>query len=123
MLKEIAEDAASMKKIEIIIPDRRLDDVSDILRSANTGGMSHYRVHGRGKVKAEPVEISRGTGKFIPEFIPRTKVEVIIRDDQVETLIDRLAERIGDSLGGKIFVSDVNVAVDLTTKNRGESAI
>ena len=120
----IIEDAADMKKLEIIIPDRRLDDVSDILRSANTGGMSHYRIHGRGKVKAEPVEISRGTGKFIPEFIPRTKVEVIIRDDQVESLVGKFAERfLGDSLGGKIFVSDVNVAVDLTTNNRGESAI
>jgi len=85
--------------------------------------MSHYRIQGRGKVKAEPVEIARGTGKYIPEFIPRTKVEVIIRDDQVEISIEMLAERLGDSLGGKIFVSDVNVAVDFSTRNRGESAI
>jgi nitrogen regulatory protein P-II 1 len=112
-----------MKKMEIIIPDRRLNDVSDILKNANTGGMSHYRIQGRGKVKAEPVEIARGTGKYTPEFIPRTKVEVVIRDDQVETLIERLAEKLGDSLGGKIFVTDVNVAVDLSTRNRGESAI
>ncbi|MGA7369843.1 MAG: P-II family nitrogen regulator [Nitrososphaeraceae archaeon] len=109
--------------MEIIIPDRRLNDVSDILKNANTGGMSHYRIQGRGKVKAEPVEIARGTGKYTPEFIPRTKVEVVIRDDQVETLIERLAEKLGDSLGGKIFVTDVNVAVDLSTRNRGESAI
>lgn len=114
---------AGMKKLEIIIPDRRLVDVSDILRSANTGGMSHYRIQGRGKVKAEPVEISRGTSKYTPEFIPRTKVEVIIRDDQVESLVDKLAERLGDSLGGKIFITDVNLAVDLSTRNRGESAI
>lgn len=119
----IIGDAAEMKKMEIIIPDRRLDDVSDILRSANTGGMSHYRVHGRGKVKAEPVEISRGTSKYTPEYIPRTKVEVIIKDDQVESLIGKLVERLGDSLGGKVFVSDVNAAVDLTTRNRGETAI
>jgi len=112
-----------MKKMEIIIPDRRLNDVSDILKNANTGGMSHYRIQGRGKVKAEPVEIARGTDKYTPEFIPRTKVEVVIRDDQVETLIERLDEKLGDSLGGKIFVTDVNVAVDLSTRNRGESAI
>jgi nitrogen regulatory protein PII len=38
-----------MKKFEIIIPHRRLDDVSEILKSANAGGMTHYRVEGRGK--------------------------------------------------------------------------
>lgn len=112
-----------MKKMEIIIPHRRLVDVSEILKSANTGGMSHYRIEGRGKVKAEPVEIARGTARYTPEFIPRTKVEVIIKDDQVETLVDKLTERLGDTLGGKVFVTDVPVAVDLSTKKRGESAI
>jgi nitrogen regulatory protein P-II 1 len=112
-----------MKKMEIIIPHSRLGDVSEILRDANTGGMSHYRIEGRGKVKAEPVEVARGTARYTPEFIPRTKVEVIIKDDQIETLIDRLTDRLGDALGGKVFVTDVSVAVDLSTKKRGESAI
>ena len=49
-----------MKKLEIIIPHRRLDDVSEILKDANTGGMSHYRIEGRGKIKAEPVGSSQG---------------------------------------------------------------
>jgi nitrogen regulatory protein P-II 1 len=30
-----------MKKLEIIIPHRRLNDVSEILKSANTGGMTY----------------------------------------------------------------------------------
>lgn len=46
-----------MKKLELFIPDRRLDEVSDILKDANVGGMSHYRIEGRGKVKAEAVSI------------------------------------------------------------------
>ena len=113
-----------MKKLEIIIPHRRLDDVSEILRSANTGGMSHYKIEGRGKVKAQEVAVGRGTMKYTPEYIPRTKVEVIIKDDQLESLINRLAERLGgDALGGKLFVTDVPVAVDLSTNKRGESAI
>jgi nitrogen regulatory protein P-II 1 len=113
-----------MKKLEIIIPHRRLDDVSEILKSANTGGMSQYKIEGRGKVKAEPVEVARGTARYTPEFIPRTKVEVIVRDDQVETLINKLVEKLGgDALGGKIFVTDVQIAVDLSSKKRGESTI
>jgi nitrogen regulatory protein P-II 1 len=113
-----------MKKFEIIIPHRRLDDVSEILKSANTGGMSHYKIEGRGKVKAEAVAVGRGTMKYTPEYIPRTKVEVIIKDDQVESLINKLVETLGsDTLGGKLFVTDVHGAVDLSTNKRGESAI
>jgi nitrogen regulatory protein P-II 1 len=112
-----------MKKMEIIIPHRRLKDVSEILKSANTGGMTHYRVAGRGIIKAEAVAFGRGTSRYTPEFIPRTKIEVIIRDDQVETLINRLVERLGDALGGKLFVTDVHIAVDLSTNKRGKSAI
>jgi nitrogen regulatory protein P-II 1 len=113
-----------MKKFEIIIPHRRLDDVSEILKSANTGGMSHYKIEGRGKVKAEAVAVGRGTMKYTPEYIPRTKVEVIVKDDQVESLINKLVETLGsDNLGGKLFVTDVHGAVDLSTNKRGESAI
>jgi nitrogen regulatory protein P-II 1 len=113
-----------MKKFEIIIPHRRLDDVAEILKSINAGGMSHYSVEGRGKVKADAVTIGRGTTKFTPEYRPRTKVEVIIKDDQVESLINKLVERLGgDALGAKLFVSDIHAAIDLSTNKRGESAI
>jgi nitrogen regulatory protein P-II 1 len=62
--------------------------------------------------------------KYTPEYVPRTKVEVIIKDDQLESLINKLVEILsGDSLAGKLFVSVVSVAVDLASAKRGESAI
>ena len=67
-----------MKKLEIIIPHRRLDDVSEILKSANTGGMSHYKIEGRGKVRAEPVEVARGTASYTPEFIPGLRLRLLL---------------------------------------------
>ena len=112
-----------MKKLELIIPDRRLQDVSEILKDANTGGMSYYRIEGRGRIKAEAVAVGRGTMHYKPEFIPRLKVEVVIKDEQVEDLVKAFVDKIGDKIGGKIFVIDVPVAVDLTTKKVGESAI
>jgi nitrogen regulatory protein P-II 1 len=113
-----------MKKLEIIIPHRRLDEVSGILKTVNTGGMSHYEIEGRGKVKAQDVTVGRGTSKYTPEYRPRTKVEVVIKDDQVEPLISQLVQRLGgDPLGGKIFVTDVHMAVELSTNDRGEAAI
>ena len=42
----------------------------------------------------------------------------------MEGLINELTEKLGgDVRGGKIFVTDVQIAVDLSTKQRGESAI
>ena len=35
-----------MKQIQIIIPDRALKDVDEILREAQVGGMTHYKVEG-----------------------------------------------------------------------------
>lgn len=48
-----------MKKIEIIIPDRELQTVGGVLKDNNIGGMSYYRVEGKGKAKPEPVSIGR----------------------------------------------------------------
>ena len=112
-----------MKKLEIIIPNRRLNDVSEILKDANTGGMSYSRIEGRGRVKAEAVAVGRGTMHYKPEFIPRLKVEVVVKDEQVEGLIKTFVDKIGDNIGGKIFVMDIPIAVDLTTKKIGEDAI
>ncbi len=112
-----------MKKLEIIIPNRRLQDVSEILKDANTGGMSYSRIEGRGRIKPEAVAVGRGTMHYKPEFIPRLKVEVVVKDEQVEGLLKAFTDKIGDSIGGKIFVVDVPTAVDLATKKTGDNAI
>lgn len=112
-----------MKRIEIIIPHRELNAVHEILKDVNTGGMSYYTIEGSGRIKAEPVTIGRGTMQTRPDYIPRTKVEVVVKDEQVEDLISKITDRLGSELGGKIFVVDVSVAVDLRTKKRGEAAI
>ena len=79
-----------MKQIQIIIPDRALKDVDEILRKAQVGGMSHYRVERRGTTKAEAVAFGRGTMKYTPEYIPRTKVEIVVKEDQVDLLITNI---------------------------------
>ena len=113
-----------MKKIEIIIPDRYLNEANRILKEAHAGGMTHYRVEGRGKVKAQPVAIDRGTRQYTPEFVPRTKIEVVVKDEQLNYIVDHLTSSMNDpSLGGKIFVTDVPMAIDLATSQRGDQAV
>ena len=43
---------------------------------------------------------------------------------RLKSWINKLIEKLGgDTLGGKVFVTDVQTAVDLASKGRGESAI
>jgi nitrogen regulatory protein P-II 1 len=111
-----------MKRIEIIIPDRKLKCANEVIRDANTGGMSYYRIEGRGGIKAEPASFGRGARDYTPEFIPRIKIEVV-EDEQVEELVNNLLDTLGDELGGKIFILDVHSAIDLNTRKRGEAVI
>lgn len=113
-----------MKKIEIIVPDRLFNDVNRIIKDTHEGGMTFYRVEGRGKIKAKPVAIDRGTRDFTPEFIPRIKMEVVVQDNQVDGIVSKITDKLANpAVGGKIFVVDVTKAVDLATKEQGENAL
>jgi nitrogen regulatory protein P-II 1 len=113
-----------MKKIEIIVPDRLFNDVNRIVKETHAGGMTFQKVEGRGKIKARPVAIDRGTRQFTPEFVPRMKIEVVVRDDQVDDIISKIAGELANpDIGGKIFVVDVPTAIDLATKEQGEKAL
>ncbi|MGB7633728.1 MAG: P-II family nitrogen regulator [Nitrososphaeraceae archaeon] len=114
----------AMKEIQIFIPDQALKDVNDILKESQVGGMSHYRIHGRGSSKSEEVAVGLGTMRYTPEYNPRTKIEVIVRDDQVDGLIHKIADKLRTSnIVGKIFVLDVPIALDIRTNKTGESAL
>ena len=112
-----------MKRIEIIIPDAKLKDAHAILQDVNSGGMTAYTVEGSGRIKSERIIVGRGTVETQTEYVPRTKVEVVVKDHQLEQLVSKLTDRLGSELGGKIFVVDVPIAVDMRTRKTGEDAI
>ena len=112
-----------MKKLEIIVPDRELQTVSEIFKDNDIGGMIQYRVEGKGKTKAEPVSIGRGTMQYTPEFIPRTKIESVVKDELVQVIVDSLLEKLSNKTGGKIFITDIQEAIDIRTKSKGNSAL
>ncbi len=41
----------------------------------------------------------------------------------LKSIVSKITEKIGSELGGKIFVVDVPIAVDIRTKKTGEQAI
>ena len=112
-----------MKKIEAIIKPFKLDDVRDALEMQNIGGMTITEVKGFGRQKGQ-TEVYKGA-EYVIDFLPKIKVELILRDDQVEAILDAIQKaaftgKIGD---GKIIVTHVEDVYRIRTKERGEEAI
>ncbi len=63
--------------------------------------------------------------KFSVELLPKVKVEVVVRDGDVEAVIKTIvaAARTGEIGDGKIFVSEITQVVRIRTDERGETAL
>jgi len=112
-----------MKKIEAYIRPFKLDDVKEALTKINIRGMSVTEVKGFGRQRGHK-EIYRGS-EYTVDFVPKNKIEVVVRDEDLEDAIDAIMEsavtgRVGD---GKIFVYDVADAIKIRTGESGDSIL
>ncbi|MEJ5339424.1 MAG: nitrogen regulator P-II GlnB [Aquificaceae bacterium] len=112
-----------MKKVEAIIKPFKLDEVKDALVEIGIGGMTVTEVRGFGQQKGH-TEIYRGT-EYVIDFLPKVKIEVIVRDEEVEKVVETIMKtaqtgRVGD---GKIFIIPVEDVIRIRTGERGEQAI
>ena len=112
-----------MKKIEMIIRPEKLEDVKEILNERNLFGMTVTMASGCGHQKGRK-ETYRGT-EFSINLLPKVKVEVAVRDEETEGLIDAVTKKIrtGKVGDGKIFVYNIEQAVRIRTGESGDSAL
>jgi len=112
-----------MKKIEAYIRPFKLDDVKDALTKLGIMGMSVSEIKGFGRQRGHS-EIYRGS-EYTVDFLPKIKIEVIVKDDDLDNAIDTIIEsaatgRLGD---GKIFVYDVLDGIKIRTGESGEGIL
>lgn len=114
-----------MKRLDIIIPHERLEEVNEVLHTHKVGGMSFYDIKGRGRAKREPVAVGRGVMRYVPEFGFRTKIEVLVSDAKAKSITADILKKIstGSASDGKIFVYDVAEAYDIGSKETGDPAL
>ena len=112
-----------MKKIEAIIRPFKLEDVKIALVNAGIVGMTVSEVRGFGRQKGQ-VERYRGS-EFTVEFLQKLKLEIVVDDDQVETVVNAIqdAARTGEIGDGKIFISTIDSVIRIRTGDRDSSAI
>ncbi len=112
-----------MKKIEAIIRPFKLDDVKVALVNAGIIGMTVSEVRGFGRQKGQ-VERYRGS-EFTVEFLQKLKVEVVVDNKKVNSVIEAIAEaaKTGEIGDGKIFISPVDSVVRIRTGEHDEEAL
>jgi nitrogen regulatory protein PII len=112
-----------MKKVTAIIKPSKLEVVKDALHKVGVHGMTVWEVKGFGRQRGHR-EVYRGSEREV-EFVPKTTVEVVIRDGMVEMVLEAIirAARTGNTGDGKIFVSALDNVVRIRTGERGDAAV
>jgi nitrogen regulatory protein P-II 1 len=112
-----------MKKIEAVIKPFKLEDVKEALTDIGITGMTVTEVKGYGRQQGHS-ELYRGA-EYVVDFLPKIKIEVAVKSDDVENVVNTIAEaaRTGKIGDGKIFVSDIEKVVRIRTGETDEEAL
>jgi len=112
-----------MKKVEAIIRHHVLEPLRDALVARGFAGMTVTEVRGFGRQKGR-TETYRGA-EYEVEFVPKFKLEVVVKDDELPKLLDTIisAARTGQVGDGKIFVSDLEDIIRIRTGETGLAAV
>ena len=112
-----------MKLVTAIIKPFKLDDVRAALSEIGISGMTVTEVKGFGRQRGH-TELYRGA-EYVVDFVPKTRVEVAVRDDLVDQVTEAIigVARTGKVGDGKIFVTDIERVLRIRTSETDEAAL
>lgn len=104
-----------MKMIVAVIRPEKVDDVVDALEAVNVPGVTITDVRGRGEQGGICLQYRAGKMQILT--LPKTKLEIVISDKDVDTIIKTIREhaRTGKKGDGRIFVLPVDAAAWVRT--------
>ena len=82
-----------MKMVMAIIKPFKLDDVRQALAEVGMTGITVTEVKGFGRQKGH-TELYRGA-EYIVDFLPKTKLEIAVPDEQVERVVEAIVKAAG----------------------------
>ncbi len=112
-----------MKRLECIVRVNKLEDVKQALEDAGVFGLTCEQVRGYGRQLGRTDKYRGST--YAVNLLPKMKIEVVVKDDQVEDSIQAIlgVAQSGEIGDGKIFISEVQEAIRIRTGERGDAAI
>jgi nitrogen regulatory protein PII len=112
-----------MQLVTAIVKPHMLDAVKDALKGAGVQGITVSEVKGFGR-QGGHTETYRGT-EYQIDFVPKVRLEVVVDDDQVDQVVDVVADsaRTGKIGDGKIWITPVGRIVRIRTGEEGIDAV
>jgi nitrogen regulatory protein P-II 1 len=107
-------------KAEIVIPQNDVQAIDEALKQIQVGGITVYKVKGRGKSIGPSIHASKGTEIFTPEFNDKYILQVVVPDEKENDVIKIVRTT---SKMGKIFISPIKRAIDIGSGQENEQAI
>ena len=113
-----------MKRVEAVIAQEKLDAVIEALKKTGVGGITIFEAKGWGRATKLSKTAEKASGshtKFNLKSYILTVVDDSIVDKVITTILDTASTgSVGD---GKIFVDDINIAIDIGSRQKGVHAI
>ena len=112
-----------MKMITAVIKPFRLEEVRAALSALGVSGMTVTEVKGFGRQRGH-TELYRGA-EYTIEFVPKTRIEVAVRTELVDQVVEAIAQaaktgKVGD---GKVFIADLDRVLRIRTGEIDDAAL
>jgi len=114
-----------MKRIEAIIQEDKLSNVVNALKISEVGGVTITQSRGIGSGERPMLQGSRGTAKFEAAYNRITTLVTVVDDSKVDMVVSAIMNAVstGTAGDGKIFVTNVEEAFDIATKQSGKNIL
>jgi nitrogen regulatory protein P-II 1 len=112
-----------MKLVVAVIKPFKLDEVKAALTEIGLRGLTLSEVQGFGRQRGH-TEVYRGA-EYTVDFVPKVRIEVLVPDDEAESVRDTIAEsaRTGKIGDGKIWVIPIESVTRIRTGEAGADAL
>ncbi|CAN5512742.1 P-II family nitrogen regulator [soil metagenome] len=112
-----------MKLVMAIVKPFKVEDVKEALREVGVAGLTVSEARGFGRQRGH-TEVYRGA-EYQVDFVPKSRIEVMVDDDQVDGVIDAIVKsaRTGKIGDGKVAVLPLDDVVRIRTGEQGADAL
>ncbi len=112
-----------LKKIEAIIREDKVADVTDALAEIGIVGLNMFEVRGRGRQGG--IQLVGRAGTYQVTLLPKIQINIVLSDRNLEDAIEtiRKAAFTGEPGDGILFVTPVEDVIRVRTEERGQGAM
>jgi nitrogen regulatory protein P-II 1 len=107
-----------MKRIDAIIPEKKLNAVNTALHEINVTGLTVFDTKGRGKGTPKPDQL--GHWLYYTEFGENITLMILSSDSDAEKIVGVIQS---NASLGKIFVTNVEELIDIQKNTKGNEAL